>query len=104
MVATNSHQLLFIRCISTIINISLEVANTLCPHTESLPVLTMDTRTSSCCSSAGAHGPAGRCGGEQVPTICSVCLLQHHATSPGWSPAAELLPSLGKEPRESQQR
>ncbi|XP_010126338.1 PREDICTED: dual specificity protein phosphatase 18-like [Chlamydotis macqueenii] len=60
VVATNSHLLLFAHRISTIINISLEVVNTLCPNIEYLRVPTLDTptaRISSCFNSIPAESP-----------------------------------------------
>uniref|UniRef100_A0A8C8A4Z1 Dual specificity phosphatase 21 n=1 Tax=Otus sunia TaxID=257818 RepID=A0A8C8A4Z1_9STRI len=94
MVATNSHLLLFTRCISTIINISLEVVNTLCPNIGYLHVPVMDaptTHISSCFDSmaakihgwehAGSDAAALRCWGEQVPTICLASLWKNNSTS-----------------------
>uniref|UniRef100_A0A663LX35 Dual specificity phosphatase 21 n=1 Tax=Athene cunicularia TaxID=194338 RepID=A0A663LX35_ATHCN len=94
VVATNSHLLLFTHCISTIINISLEVANTLCPDVRYLHVPVMDgptTRISSCFDSMAAtiHGwghvgsdaAALCCWGEQVPTICLADLQKNNSTS-----------------------
>ncbi|XP_009891640.1 PREDICTED: dual specificity protein phosphatase 18 [Charadrius vociferus] len=57
MVATNSHLLLITHRISTIINVSLEVVNTLCPTVEYLHVPVMDaaaTHISSCFNSMAA--------------------------------------------------
>uniref|UniRef100_A0A8C0EZG0 Dual specificity phosphatase 21 n=1 Tax=Bubo bubo TaxID=30461 RepID=A0A8C0EZG0_BUBBB len=92
--ATNSHLLLFTRCISTIINISLEVVNTLCPDVGYLRVPVMDaptTHISSCFDSMASkiHGwgharsdtAALRCWGEQVPTICLANLQKNNSTS-----------------------
>ncbi|XP_074777657.1 dual specificity protein phosphatase 18 [Athene noctua] len=78
MVATNSHLLLFTHCISTIINTSLEVVNTLCPHVSCFDSM---AATIHGWGHVGSDAAALCCWGEQVPTICLANLQKKNSTS-----------------------